>query len=145
MVFQFEGKRAERIIMPFRDLKDKQVVELNNGGDISSEEIEESYQTYIEPEKIDNHDRSLEHINNRFIQKIAEIKRLQESITVDRENLKVLAVRQFDEGYVIDVNNMRFSNEDTSTDFFAESIGWDHVDSVVVSKKGAKQNLVDIS
>ena len=97
---------------------------------------EESYQTYIEPEKMLT-EREIERINNRFVQKIEEIKRLQAGLEMNIRNLKALAVKTFGEGYTLTINGGFFSKETETVDI-RDGYDWTKVHSVVVSKKGDK-------
>jgi predicted nuclease with TOPRIM domain len=79
-------------------------------------------------------EREIERLNNRLSQIIAEIGRLNEALKLNQDKIRDLAVKSFEEGYILDVNDMRFSKDDTKVDFFADSIGWEFVEKVVVSK-----------
>jgi hypothetical protein len=94
---------------------------------IMVEMVEE--ETYIEIEKIPE-TRDIERINNRFSQKIAEIKRLQEGLDLNIRNLKALVVIQLEDGYSLTTDGHKtFKSLLDYTD-------WYSVDSVVASKKG---------
>lgn len=94
---------------------------------------ENRIETYIETEKLRD-DRGFEGINNRFKQKIAEIQMMKEMLEINTENLKLLAVREFEKGNVLTVNGGFFSKE-TETVHILDCYNWTEVHSVVITRK----------
>ena len=77
---------------------------------------------------------NFERINNRFVQKIAEIRRLQEQIDVNVGNLKALALKQFDSGYTVNVDGVNYTQNMEYPQSMREVIDWYAVNSVIVNK-----------
>jgi Na+/phosphate symporter len=100
-----------------------------------SEMVEEFFETYIEIEKIAE-TRERERINNRFSQKIAEIKRLQEQLDTNIHNLKALIIKEIDSGSTVIVNDIPFSRQIKENNF--EYVDIYNIESVIVDKKGDK-------
>jgi hypothetical protein len=61
--------------------------------------------TYIENEKLP--EDSYEHINNRFVSILGEMKRLRNSLTINQEKVRDLIQKELENGNKVLVNGMR--------------------------------------
>lgn len=96
---------------------------------------DESNQTYIESEKIPEA-REIERINNRIVQKIEEIKRLQAGLDVNVANLKALAIKELELEKTLIIDGRKFSGSAITNIVLNQYMDWSSVKSVVVSKGG---------
>jgi hypothetical protein len=96
---------------------------------------DESNQTYIELEKIPEA-REIERINNRLVQKIEEIKRLQAGLDVNVANLKALAIKELELEKTLIIDGRKFSGSAITNIVLKQYMDWSSVKSVVVSKGG---------
>jgi hypothetical protein len=96
--------------------------------------------TYIENEKLPD-DRGYERINNRFVSILGEIKRLQESLSVNQSKLRDLIKKEYEAGNKVLVNDMRAESPTKTLISCYDSkdnlhiIDYKNITSVVITRK----------